>query len=65
MVKIEPDLPEPSTKPAAFLHGATNSLLMKRRLFSGGVKVDYTKETIFRGENVFYTIKKCIETRDL
>jgi hypothetical protein len=41
MVKVEPDLPEPSTRPAAFLLGATNGFLVKRWLLARRVKVHY------------------------
>ena len=56
VIKVEPDLPEPSTDPTAFLLGATDGLFMKRRLLARGIKVDYAKKPVFGGEYVIYAI---------
>jgi hypothetical protein len=56
VIKVEPDLPEPSTNPATLLLGATDGLFVKRRLLAGGIKVDYTKKSVLGGKHVIYTI---------
>jgi hypothetical protein len=65
VVEIEPDLPEPSTQPAALLLGATDSFLVKRGLLARGVEVNYPEEPVFRGKNIIYAIKECIEIWNL
>jgi hypothetical protein len=62
MIEVKPDLPKPSTQPTTLFFSATDSFLMKRGLFSGGVEVDDTQYSIFRGKNIVYAIKECVET---
>jgi hypothetical protein len=48
MVKVKPDLPEPSAYPAALLASTANCSLMQRWLFPRGIKVDNAQEASLR-----------------
>ena len=68
MVKVEPYLPEPATEPTTFLAGASNGLLVKRRLASRGVKVDDTEQARFWREDVVDAIEeklKSLESKEV
>lgn len=41
MVKVKPDLPEPTGEPSAFFARTTDCFFMKRGLLSSGIEIDY------------------------
>jgi hypothetical protein len=46
VIKVKPDLPEPTTKPTTFLARAPDRLLVERRLLSRCIKIDDSDKPI-------------------
>lgn len=65
VVKVEPDLPEPTADPTAFLAGPTDRLLVERRLASRGVKVDDAEQARLGREDIVDAVEEGIKVGDL
>ena len=65
MIEVEPDPPEPPREPSAFFADPTDGFFMDQRLFACGIEVDNPEETVLRSENVLYSVKNSVITRNL
>lgn len=65
MIKVEPDLPEPTAEPTAFLAGAPDGFLVERRLTSRGIKVDDAEHAGLWREDIVDTIEEGIKVWNL
>ena len=61
VIKVEPDLPEPTAEPATFLAGSSDRFLVQRRLASRCVKVDDAEQTRLWREHVVDAIEERIK----
>ena len=65
VAKVETYLPEPTAEPTTFLAGASDGLLVKRRLASRGVRVDNTEQARLWREDIVDAIEEGIKVWDL
>lgn len=65
MIKVEPDLPEPTAEPTTFLAGPSDRFLVERRLASGGVKVGDAEQARLWREDVVDAVEQRIKVWDL
>ena len=65
VIKVEPDLPEPTAEPTTFLAGASDRFFVQRRLAARGVKVDDTEQARVWREDVVDAIEQRVKVGDL
>jgi hypothetical protein len=49
MIKIKPNLPEPTRKPPTLFASAADGFFVKRRLLPRCIKIDYREQPVLRG----------------
>lgn len=65
MIKVEPDLPEPTAEPTTFFAGPSDRFLVQGRLASGGVKVGDAEQARVRREDIVDAIEERIKVWNL
>lgn len=65
MIKVEPDLPEPTRKPSTFLVIAPDGLFVEGGLLSSCIEIYYSEESIIRCKDIVDAIQEGIIVGDL
>lgn len=65
VIKVEPNLPEPTAKPTTFLTGPSDCLFVERWLASGGVKVGDAEQARLWREDIVDAVEQGVKVWNL